>query len=67
VGVFLPAKVNKYYKLSELEFRLNTDFMVNFYVDHEISKLVASWWKEDRKFINRTSGWYGTKNIREPY
>jgi len=27
---------------------------------------MASWWKEDKKFTNRSNGWYGTVNLREP-
>jgi hypothetical protein len=28
---------------------------------------MASWWREDKKFTNWTSGWYLTTNLREPY
>jgi hypothetical protein len=28
---------------------------------------MASWWKEDKKFTNRSNGWYGIVNLREPY
>jgi hypothetical protein len=28
---------------------------------------MASWWREDKNFTNRTSGWYPTANLREPY
>jgi hypothetical protein len=28
---------------------------------------MASWWKEDNKFTNRSNGWYGMINLREPY
>jgi hypothetical protein len=28
---------------------------------------MASWWKEDKKFTNRSNNWYGTVNLREPY
>jgi hypothetical protein len=57
----------KYYKLKEPEVRLNTDFVVKFYEQHNTNQLLASWWKEDRKFVNRASGWYNTINLREPY
>jgi hypothetical protein len=30
-------------------------------------RLLASWWKEDKKFTNRSTGWYNTVNLREPY
>jgi hypothetical protein len=46
---------------------LNTDFMVKFYEFHDTSRLMASWWKEDKKFTNRSNNWYGTMNLREPY
>jgi hypothetical protein len=52
IRVFLPTKVQKYYKLRDLEERLNTDFVVNFYEFHDTNRLMASWWKEDNKFIN---------------
>jgi len=42
VGVFFPLEVSKYYKLKELEFRLNTDLMVKFYEHHNTSQLLAS-------------------------
>jgi hypothetical protein len=67
VGVFLPTEVQKYYKLRDPEERLNTDFMVKFYEIHDTSRLLASWWKEDKKFTNRSTGWYNTVNLREPY
>jgi hypothetical protein len=28
---------------------------------------MASWWREDTNFMNRTIGWYPTTNLREPY
>jgi hypothetical protein len=28
---------------------------------------MASWWREDKKYTNRTSGWYPTTNLRESY
>jgi hypothetical protein len=68
VGVFLPIEVQKYYyKLRDPEEILNTYFVVKFYEFHDTNKLMASWWKEDKKFTNRSNGWYGTTNIREPY
>jgi hypothetical protein len=67
VGVFLPIEVHKYYKLRDPEERLNTEFVVKFYEFHDTSRLMASWWKEDKKFTNRRNDWYGTTNIREPY
>jgi hypothetical protein len=27
---------------------------------------MASWWREDKKFTNRITGWCGTVNLREP-
>jgi hypothetical protein len=67
VGFFLPTEVQKYYKLRDPEERLNTDFVVKFYEFHDTSRLMASWWKEDKNFTNRSNGWYGTVNLREPY
>jgi len=66
VGVFLPTEVKKYYKIRDLEEQLNTDFMVKFYEFHDIGRLMASWWKEDKK-QNQSNVWYRTTNIREPY
>jgi hypothetical protein len=28
---------------------------------------MASWWKEDKNFTNRSNGWYEKTNFREPY
>jgi hypothetical protein len=28
---------------------------------------MASWWKEDKKFTNRSNSWYGMVNLRDPY
>jgi hypothetical protein len=67
IGVFLPSEVQSYYKLRELEEKLSTDFIVSFYAAHDTSKIMASWWREDKKFMNRTVGWYPTTNLREPY
>jgi hypothetical protein len=53
VGVFLSMEINKYGKLRELEVKLNTDFVVYFYEKHNTGQLLASLWKEDRKFINK--------------
>ena len=46
---------------------MTVDFVVNFYENFNTDKLLASWWKEHRKFINQTVVWYGTTNLREPY
>jgi hypothetical protein len=67
VKVFLPVEVQNYYKLREPEERLNIDFVVSFYEKNDTSKVMASWWREDKNFTNRTSGWYSTANLRESY
>jgi hypothetical protein len=67
VGVFLPVEVQNYYKLRDPEERPNTDFIINFYEKHDTSKVMASWWREDKNFTNWTTGWYPTANLREPY
>jgi hypothetical protein len=67
INVFLPTEVSAYYKLKDVEVRLNKDFVVEFYECHNTSQLLASWWREDKKFMNRASGWYNTVNLREPY
>jgi hypothetical protein len=67
VRVFLPVEVQKYYKLRDPEERLNTDFVVKFYECHDTSRVMASWWREDKKYTNRSTGWYGMTNLREPY
>jgi hypothetical protein len=67
VRVFLPVEVQKYYKLRDPEERLNTYFVVNLYECHNTSQVMASWWREDNKYTNRSTGWYQTANLREPY
>jgi hypothetical protein len=56
IGVFLPTEVQKYYKLSDQEEWLNTEFMVKFYEFHDTSRLMASWSKEHKKFTNQRNG-----------
>jgi hypothetical protein len=41
--------------------------MVKFYEFHDTRRLMASWWKEDKKFTNRNNDWYGTINLIESY
>jgi hypothetical protein len=65
--VFLPSEVQSYYKLKELEEKLSIDFIVSLYASHDSRKIMASWWREDKKFMNQTSGWYPATNLREPY
>jgi hypothetical protein len=67
VGVFLPIEVQNYYKLRDPKERLNTYFVVKFYEYHDTNMLLASWWKEDKKFTNRNIGWYNTINLKETY
>jgi len=67
VRFFLPTEVQNYYKLRDPEERLNTDFMVKLYELHDTSQLMASWWREYKKFTNQSNGWYRTINLREPY
>jgi hypothetical protein len=59
--------VQNFYKPKEPEERLNTDFVLRFYEKHDTSKVMASWWKEDKNFTNRTSDWYPMANLRETY
>jgi hypothetical protein len=66
VGAFLQIEVQKYYKLRDPKEWLNTYFVVKFYKFHDTSRLMASWWKEDKAFTNWSSGWYGTVNLRDP-
>jgi hypothetical protein len=49
VGVFLPVEVQGYYKLRDPEERLNTDFVINLYEKHDTSRVMDSWWREDKK------------------
>jgi hypothetical protein len=61
VRVFLPVEVQKYYKLRDPEERLNTDFVMKFYEHHDTSRVMASWWREDKKYTNQSTGWYSMK------
>jgi hypothetical protein len=42
------------------------DFMMKLYEFHDTIQLMASLWKEDKKFTNHRNGWYGTINLIEP-
>jgi hypothetical protein len=44
IKYFLPTKVHKYYKLTDPEEWLNTNFVVNFYEFHDTRWLMASSW-----------------------
>jgi hypothetical protein len=57
IEVFLPSEVQSYYKLRDSELKLSTDFILSFYVSHNTSKIMVSWWREDKKFTNQTAGW----------
>jgi hypothetical protein len=65
--VFLPLEVQSYYKLKDFELKLSINFVLSFYVSHDTSEIMASWWREDKKFTNQTTRWYPTTNLREPY
>jgi hypothetical protein len=67
VGVFLSVEVQSYYKLRDPKERLKIDFFVNFYECQNIGRVMASWWREDKKYTNRTSGGYQTTNLRDLY
>jgi hypothetical protein len=67
VGVFLPVEVQKYYKLRDPEERINTKFVVRLYEFHDTSRLLASWWKEYKKFTKKRNGKYNMVNLRDPY
>jgi hypothetical protein len=41
--------------------------MVKFYECHDTNRVMASWWREDKKYTNQSTSWYGTTNLREPY
>jgi hypothetical protein len=64
---FLPIEVQKYYKIRDPKEWLNTKIVVRFYELHDTSQLMASWWKEDKKFMNWRNGWYVKMNLRKPY
>jgi hypothetical protein len=58
VGVFLPSEVQSYYKLRESKEKLSIGFVMSFYASHDTNKIMASWWREDKKSTNRTVDWY---------
>jgi hypothetical protein len=65
--VLLPVEVHKYYKLRDAEDHLNTYFVVKFYERHNTNQVMTSWWREDKKFTNQSTSWYGMTNLRDPY
>jgi hypothetical protein len=67
IGIFLPVGVQKYYKLRDPEERLNTYFVVKFYEYHDTNSILASWWREDKKFTNINTRWYNTINLIDAY
>jgi hypothetical protein len=67
IRVFLPSEVHNYYNLKDSELKLSTDFVLRFYASHDTRKIMSSWWREDKKFMNQTVDWYPMTNLREPY
>jgi hypothetical protein len=67
VIVFLLVEVQKYYKLRHPEEHLNTYFFMKFYDRHDTNHVMASWWREETRYTNWSTGWYDTTNLREPY
>jgi hypothetical protein len=41
--------------------------VVKFCEFHDTSRLMASWWKEENKFTNRSNEWYAMVNLIESY
>jgi hypothetical protein len=41
--------------------------VVMFYEFHDTNRLLASWWKEYKKFTNKRNGWYNMVKLKEPY
>jgi hypothetical protein len=59
VGTFLPLEISNCYKLPEPKVLLNKDYVTTFHHQHDVVKIMASWWKEDNKFFNWfAGGWY---------
>jgi hypothetical protein len=54
-------------QLRDPEERLNTNFIIKFYERHDTNWVMASWWREDKKYTNWSTNWYQTTNLREPY
>jgi hypothetical protein len=67
VRVFLLVEFQTYYKLRDPEERLKTYFVMKFYDHHNTNRVMASWWREDKKYTNRSTGYYSRNNLREPY
>jgi hypothetical protein len=65
--IFLPVEFQNYYKLRDPVDQLNTNFVVKFYKHHDTSRVMASWWREDKKYTNQSIVWYSMTNLREPY
>jgi hypothetical protein len=61
IGFFLSTEVQKHYKLRDPEERLKTNFVVKLYEFHDTNILMASWWKEDKKFTNQRNDWMEQK------
>jgi len=67
ISIFMPIEVNTYSKIKDVEVMLKNYFVIEFYEHHKTIQLLASQWREDKKFMNRASGWYNIVNLREPY
>jgi hypothetical protein len=59
--------VQNYYNLRDPKERPNTDFVVKFYECDNTNQLLSSWWREEKRFLNRAIDWYNKTNLRESY
>jgi hypothetical protein len=64
---FPPIDVTRYYKFHDPEELLNKYFVVSFYQKYDVSRILANWWKEDKKLFNRLGGQYPTTGLWESY
>jgi hypothetical protein len=54
MGSFLAVKnLERYYKIPKLEVHLVNLFVDEFYQKHDENKILASWWKEDKRFFHK--------------
>jgi hypothetical protein len=60
---FLTLNLERYYKIPKPEFHLVNLFVDEFYQKHDDNKILANWWKEEKRFFHKVYGSYFITNL----
>jgi hypothetical protein len=65
--MYCLSALKNYYRLQQPEKYMITRFMEKFHQDHDVRKILACWWVEDKIFFAKNDGLYTMTNLRNPY